>query len=728
MRKLAAAVAVTAMVMIGLPIHAGAGSGDDGHPGGGGGRTFTPGSPGIGDEYFPLDGNGGYDVGHYDLDLRYDPATGVLAGEARITATATQDLSSFDLDLQGLQVHSVTVDGRLASFTRDGSELVVTPARGLRRRTSFVTEVRYDGVPEPVTDPFGGTSGFIASDDGALIAGQPDVAATWFPVNDHPIDAASYSFHITVPAGTEVVANGVLVGSRTARGWTTWHWEARSPMASYLATASIGQFLVHAYRSGGIRYWDAIDPDLFTPPLTPHSGTQLAFSQAADLSYKRLTHTITVPAGGATMSFWVSRSTEPLWDHFFVEAHTPGADDWRTLPETSGITSNDVGRSCPFWLTIHPFLGHYQTDNGDGTCAPSGTTGSWNAVSGDARAWTQWTVALGGYAGGSVEVSLSYASDDIVQHDGVGIDDIVVSTGEGSTSFEDDGDTLDGWTVPGAPDGSPGNRNDWIATDQPTLQPSVGQIASDALARQPEILDFLAGYFGKYPFEAAGGIVDDAPLGFALENQTRPIYSAVFFTDPISADSVVVHELTHQWFGDDLRLGRWRDIWLNEGFATYAEWLWAEREGLGTPQDNFDFFADVFPADDPFWALTIGDPGPVQLFDPPVYYRGAMTLHALRLRVGDDTFFRILRSWAKRQSGNAVSTDEFIDLAESISHQQLDDLFDEWLYTPARPASLGLAPAARTAPSAAESSALPTIRSAPAVITAELRRWPLTTG
>jgi aminopeptidase N len=146
-----------------------------------------------------------------------------------------------------------------------------------------------------------------------------------------------------------------------------------------------------------------------------------------------------------------------------------------------------------------------------------------------------------------------------------------------------------------------------------------------------------------------------------------------------------VHELAHQWFGDSLTIGRWRDIWLNEGFATYAEWLWSEAEGLGTAQETYDFFYDFVPADHELWQLTIGDPGPEQLFDFPVYFRGAMTLHQLRLTVGDRDFFRIVRAWAQSRAGELVSTPEFVRLAERVSGQQLDDLFETWLYTAGRP-------------------------------------------
>ena len=103
-------------------------------------------------------------------------------------------------------------------------------------------------------------------------------------------------------------------------------------------------------------------------------------------------------------------------------------------------------------------------------------------------------------------------------------------------------------------------------------------------------------------------------VGFALETQTRPVYAPEFFTDSVSGDSVVVHELAHQWYGDSVRLHRWRDIWLNEGFAQYSEWLWSEHEGLGTAQENADYWYGLFPEDDPFWQLPIGDPGPDALF------------------------------------------------------------------------------------------------------------------
>jgi hypothetical protein len=161
------------------------------------------------------------------------------------------------------------------------------------------------------------------------------------------------------------------------------------------------------------------------------------------------------------MSFWISRDTEVNWDFVFVEARTPGQNDWTTLPDMNGHTTTATGASCTSgWNTLHPFIDHYQTLSG-GSCSSTGTTGSWNAASGASGTWEQWMVDLGGFSDGQVELSITYTSDWATQNLGVFIDDIVVSTGEGSTSFETG---MDGWTTPGAPAGSAANFNDWSRT------------------------------------------------------------------------------------------------------------------------------------------------------------------------------------------------------------------------------------------------------------------------
>ena len=150
-----------------------------------------------------------------------------------------------------------------------------------------------------------------------------------------------------------------------------------------------------------------------------------------------------------------------------------------------------------------------------------------------------------------------------------------------------------------------------------------------------------------------------------------------------------MHELAHQWVGDHLTVAEWRHIWLNEGFATYTEWLWSEQDGRDTAQEIFDSLAAGIPADHPFWTVVIGHPQSADLlFDIAVYLRGAMTLHALRQDVGDRKFFRIVRTWVREQGGGHVTIEEFIRTAERVSRMQLDELFETWLFTPAKPAGI----------------------------------------
>ena len=226
---------------------------------------FSPGSAGLGDPFFPLAGNGGYDVAHYSLVFSYDPATRQFDGTATITATATQNLSRFDLDLRGFDIDRLTVNGAAASFTRDGQELVITPAAGLPAGALFTVVVGYAGIPSVVTDPDGSIEGWVPTDDGAFVVGEPQGSPAWYPANDNPRDKATYDFTATVPAGITVMANGVLGSRTTAGGRTTWVWRATSPMAPYLATATLGRFdLTQSTAPGGIPAYVAVDPTLST--------------------------------------------------------------------------------------------------------------------------------------------------------------------------------------------------------------------------------------------------------------------------------------------------------------------------------------------------------------------------------------------------------------------------------------------------------------------------------
>ncbi|MFI7636609.1 M1 family metallopeptidase [Nonomuraea sp. NPDC049400] len=431
-----------------------------------------PGAAGIGDTDFPTDGNGGYDVSHYDLAVDYTPMTKQLQGVATIQAAATQDLSSFNLDLSGLTVSKVSVNNSTATFRRQGEELTVTPAKPIDVKSRFSVKVVYSGQPKPIQDSANlGTFGFVATPDGAFVASEPDGSKTWFPNNDHPADKATYDITITVPAGVTALANGELVGRpTTAQGKTTFRWRERHPMASYLATATMGKF---AQREGR------------------------------------------TPAG---------------------------------IPEIAAVDPK------------------FKTS----------------------------------------------------------LDKLFTLTGE--------------------------------------------------------ITDYWSTVFGPYPFSSTGGIVDDFAAGYALENQTKPLYGG-FAPD----QSIIAHELAHQWFGNSLSIKRWKELWLNEGFATYAEWLWSEHKGGKSAEAIFNEF-HARPADDPMWAYPPGRARPDDLFNLSVYNRGAMTLHALRKAVGDATFFKLLKTWTADHRHGHVTTDEFIHLAEQLSGQNLRPLFDAWLFQPRRPA------------------------------------------
>lgn len=208
-------------------------------------------------------------------------------------------------------------------------------------------------------------------------------------------------------------------------------------------------------------------------------------------------------------------------------------------------------------------------------------------------------------------------------------------------------------------------------------------VADKALARTPEIVSFLAKQFGPYPFDAVGGVVPDASqMRGALETQTRPMYPLIQFREPAGdKTTIIAHEMSHQWFGDSVSLSTWRDIWLNEGFATYAEWLWEEHLGLSTVAQSFDsLYRQVGRPSTLKRRHPPGDPAPDDLFSFMSYYGGAMTLYALRRTVGDDTFSRILREWAaSHRYGNATTAD-FVALAQRISGRDLKALFDAWLY------------------------------------------------
>jgi aminopeptidase N len=468
---------------------------------GGGGSDFTAGAAGAGDAYFPYSGNGGFDVTHYDLDLRYqppeaDPAplVGHLDGTATIELTATQNLDRFNLDLRGMDVRSLTVNGQRAreipapvgdAAVRGAAywqvqddaariwELTIQPAKGPREGQRATVVVEYGGDTTRPTDIEGALYGWVTTRDGAMVVGEPEGTMTWYPVSDHPTDKATYSFEITVPKGKTAVANGLQSRApKTRDGWTTWYWNAPDPQASYLSTATVGDFVLTTSRTrGGLPIVNAVDQDL--------------------------------------------------------------------------------------------------TDS---------------------------------------------------------------------------------------------NRD----------------VTNASLALQPKMIDFFSGQFGRYPFGSYGAIVDDDSVGYALETQTRPVYSRR------ATESTVAHELAHQWFGNSVSPHRWADIWLNEGWASYATWLWTEHQGGPTAEQSFNDVMAI-PDDDEFWTVVVDDPGPLGLFVDPIYDRGAATLYQLNVEVGDPAFRAGTRMWLQRYRNGDASTDDFQAVFEKASGKNLSAFFDTWVRKPGKP-------------------------------------------
>ncbi len=212
------------------------------------------------------------------------------------------------------------------------------------------------------------------------------------------------------------------------------------------------------------------------------------------------------------------------------------------------------------------------------------------------------------------------------------------------------------------------------------VDPRLTKKALPVLAKLPRIIRFESGLFGGYPFEAAGSIVDYEPeWDYALETQSRPIYA--FVDEP-----TVVHETAHQWFGDSVGLERWPDVWLNEGFATWTEWLYEERHGGPSVREVFEEVCGLPPSDAGFWKPPPGEPGsPKNLFAASVYVRGGMALQALRQRIGTKRLLQLLRAWAVGHRYGSADSEEFIALAERVAGRDLGAFFRHWLYRPGKP-------------------------------------------
>ena len=199
---------------------------------------------GVGDSFYPKLGNPGYDVLHYQIEFDVDPSANTISAVTSITAQATENLETFNLDLSGLEVHSVTVDGADAEFSRSGHELTVQPASPLTASSQFAVAVVYSGSPEPIADPGVPFSemGWLHQDGVIYTLGEPSGSMTWFPSNNHPTDKATYEIRITVPEGVTAASNGLLIDETATGGRATYTWRMDDPMATYLAAVYIGDF------------------------------------------------------------------------------------------------------------------------------------------------------------------------------------------------------------------------------------------------------------------------------------------------------------------------------------------------------------------------------------------------------------------------------------------------------------------------------------------------------
>jgi aminopeptidase N len=213
-----------------------------------------------------------------------------------------------------------------------------------------------------------------------------------------------------------------------------------------------------------------------------------------------------------------------------------------------------------------------------------------------------------------------------------------------------------------------------------TVDPALAKGSRKVLARLPRVMAFLNRHLGPYPFRSTGAIVDRANIGYALETQTRPVF------DGPPALTTFVHEYAHEWFGNSVSLRAWPQIWLNEGFATWVELFWQERTGGPSARTTFRRLYRTPASNRRFWNPPPGRPGgPGQLFDGAVYVRGAMTLQALRQKVGHRTFMGILRTWARVHRHRNATIREFIRLSERRAGRSLDRLFRRWLFQRGKP-------------------------------------------
>jgi aminopeptidase N len=266
------------------------------------------------DPYIPDSGNGGYRISRYELELNYRMSSNRLTGKAKLAAVTTQTLSRLSLDLVGLQVSKVSVNGRrVARFNTRSGKLFIWLDKPIPVRAGLAIEVRYAGNPIPRFGPWGDV-GWEELADGVIVAGQPNGAPTWFPCNDHPSEKASYLISVTTDSPYRVVSNGRLVGQTKRASQTTWTYDQPEPMASYLATVQIGQ-----YEHVSLSDWKSSLPDGSSPDGSlPDGSLPDGSSSDGSLSDEQsLTHGVSSSDGVVDQQAVLARRVRDLFAHDF---------------------------------------------------------------------------------------------------------------------------------------------------------------------------------------------------------------------------------------------------------------------------------------------------------------------------------------------------------------------------------------------------------------------------
>lgn len=533
--------------------------------------TLPPGvvgDEGIGDPYFPSFGNGGYDVQHYAIDLDVDMENRSITSTVTIEAEALHDLERFNLDFVGLEVTGVAVDGAAAEFDRVGPELIIMPAEPVSEGEGFTVTVSYAGTPGegiPRTGPEF-TVGWSFYEDGVFVAGEPSGASSWYPVNEHPLDKATYSFEITVAEPWEAAANGVLVEELDEGDMRTYRWELDDPAAPYLITVAIGEFdIVEDVTASGVPLRNYFEIDV-------QDGTRTAFEdQAAMID-----------------------AFEPLFGPYPFDVYGVVVHDRNFGFALETQTLSVFGRAFVNEEVIAHELAHQWFGN-------HVSLARWQDI------WLN-------------EGFATYASA------------LWVEQRDGPAAFEARMN---------------GMYRGVAAASRPI---SVTPLDISRLLLQ---LNFEPGQmFSREQVDTAIRVIFEEALDEGeIEAQTGDI----------GEDGIGVQELSRR-FGD-----------LPEGVS-------AELDAT-VLADFFRALGEDEQAEQVDRGFVIGDPSPGSLFSGDIYQRGALTLHALRMHIGDEAFFELLRTYVERYGGGNATTEDFAALAEEISGQELDDFFEAWLFS-----------------------------------------------